>query len=39
MRRVPRSGRPFSGEELDSDKLMREVQDFLRGQREGGAEG
>jgi proteasome assembly chaperone (PAC2) family protein len=30
---------PLSGEKLDSDKLMREVQDFLRGQREGGAEG
>ena len=28
---------PLSGEEIDSDKLMREVQDFLRGQREGGA--
>jgi proteasome assembly chaperone (PAC2) family protein len=28
---------PLSGE-LDSDKLMREVEDFLRGQREGGAE-
>ena len=25
--------------ELDSDKLMQELQDFLRGQREGGAEG
>jgi proteasome assembly chaperone (PAC2) family protein len=25
--------------ELDSEKLMREVEDFLRGQREGGAEG
>jgi proteasome assembly chaperone (PAC2) family protein len=30
---------PLSGEELDSDKLMREVEDFLRGQREGGTEG
>jgi hypothetical protein len=30
---------PISAEELDSDKLMREVEDFLRGQREGGAEG
>jgi proteasome assembly chaperone (PAC2) family protein len=30
---------PLSGEELDSEKLMREVQDFLRGQREGGREG
>jgi proteasome assembly chaperone (PAC2) family protein len=29
---------PLSGEEIDSDKLMREVQDFLRGQREGGAQ-
>jgi proteasome assembly chaperone (PAC2) family protein len=28
---------PLSGEELDSEKLMRDVQDFLRGQREGGA--
>jgi len=28
---------PLSGEELDSEKLMREVEDFLRGQREGGA--
>ena len=28
---------PLSGEELDPDKLMREVQDFLRKQREGGA--
>jgi len=25
--------------ELDSDKLMKELQDFLRGQREGGSEG
>jgi hypothetical protein len=25
--------------ELDSDKLMQELQDFLRGQREGGQEG
>jgi len=30
---------PLSSEELDPDKLMREVEDFLRGQREGGAEG
>lgn len=30
---------PLAGEELDSDKLMREVEDFLRGQREGGATG
>jgi len=30
---------PLSGEVLDSDKLMREVEDFLRGQqREGGAQ-
>jgi proteasome assembly chaperone (PAC2) family protein len=29
---------PLSGEEIDPDKLMREVQDFLRGQREGGAQ-
>jgi anion-transporting ArsA/GET3 family ATPase len=26
---------PLSGEELDPDKLMREVEDFLRKQREG----
>ena len=30
---------PLSDEKLDSEKLMRDVQDFLRGQREGGAEG
>jgi proteasome assembly chaperone (PAC2) family protein len=31
---------PLSDEKLDSEKLMREVEDFLRGQqREGGAEG
>jgi hypothetical protein len=30
---------PLPGEELDSEKLMREVEDFLRRQREGGAEG
>jgi proteasome assembly chaperone (PAC2) family protein len=30
---------PLASEELDSDKLMREVEDFLRGQREGGTEG
>jgi proteasome assembly chaperone (PAC2) family protein len=30
---------PLADEKLDSDKLMREVEDFLRGQREGGAEG
>jgi proteasome assembly chaperone (PAC2) family protein len=29
---------PLPDEKLDSDKLMREVEDFLRGQREGGAE-
>jgi proteasome assembly chaperone (PAC2) family protein len=29
---------PISGEEIDSDKLMREVEDFLRGQREGGTQ-
>jgi proteasome assembly chaperone (PAC2) family protein len=29
---------PLSGEDLDSDKLMREVEDFLRRQREGRAE-
>jgi proteasome assembly chaperone (PAC2) family protein len=28
---------PLPDEELDSEKLMREVEDFLRGQREGGA--
>ena len=27
---------PLSGEELDPDKLMRQVEDFLRKQREGG---
>jgi len=27
---------PIAGEELDSEKLMREVEDFLRGHREGG---
>ena len=27
------------GGELDSDKLMQELEDFLRRQREGGAEG
>ena len=30
---------PLSDEKLDSEKLMREVEDFLRGQQEGGAEG
>ena len=30
---------PLSGEKLDSEKLMREVEDFLRGHREGGAQG
>ena len=30
---------PLSGEALDSEELMREVEDFLRGQREGGTEG
>ncbi len=29
----------LSDEKLDSEKLMRDVEDFLRGQREGGAEG
>ena len=29
---------PLPDEKLDSDKLMREVEDFLRGQREGGAQ-
>jgi proteasome assembly chaperone (PAC2) family protein len=29
---------PISGEEIDSDKLMREVEDFLRKQREGGTQ-
>ena len=29
---------PLSGEELDSDKLMKEVEDFLRGQQEGGSQ-
>jgi proteasome assembly chaperone (PAC2) family protein len=31
--------RPLPGGELDSDRLMREVEDFLRRQREGGAGG
>ncbi|HMH52495.1 MAG TPA: PAC2 family protein [Candidatus Acidoferrum sp.] len=30
---------PLSGEELDPEKLMREVEDFLRKQREGGTQG
>ena len=30
---------PLPGGELDSDRLMREVEDFLRKQREGGAGG
>jgi len=30
-------GQPLADGELDSDKLMREVEDFLRKQREGGA--
>src|SRR6266851_8831450 len=30
---------PLPGGELDSDKLMQDVEDFLRKQREGGAEG
>jgi len=30
---------PLPDEQLDSDKLMREVEDFLRGQREGGTQG
>jgi proteasome assembly chaperone (PAC2) family protein len=30
---------PLTDEEVDPEKLMREVQDFLRGQREGGTEG
>jgi len=29
---------PLSDEKLDSEKLMRDVEDFLRGQREGGTE-
>ena len=29
---------PLPGGELDSDKLMQELEDFLRRQREGGAE-
>jgi proteasome assembly chaperone (PAC2) family protein len=29
---------PLPDEKVDSEKLMREVEDFLRGQREGGAE-
>jgi proteasome assembly chaperone (PAC2) family protein len=34
-----REERPPLSEELDPDKLMREVEDFLRGHREGGAGG
>src|SRR5262245_15833182 len=34
---TPEEQPPLSGEDFDPDKLMREVQDFLRGQREGGA--
>jgi proteasome assembly chaperone (PAC2) family protein len=30
--------RPPLSEEIDSDKLMREVEEFLRGQREGGSQ-
>ena len=30
---------PLPGGELDSDRLMRDVEDFLRKQREGGAGG
>jgi proteasome assembly chaperone (PAC2) family protein len=30
---------PLPGGEIDSDKLMRELEDFLRKQREGGAQG
>jgi len=30
---------PLPGGKLDSEKLMRELEDFLRKQREGGAEG
>src|SRR5262249_62382464 len=30
---------PLPGDEIDSDKLMREVEEFLRKQREGGAQG
>ena len=30
---------PLPGGELDSEKLMQELEDFLRRQREGGAEG
>jgi len=32
-------GQPLPGGELDSDKLMQELQDFLRKQREGGGGG
>jgi hypothetical protein len=32
------SREPLPDEKLDPDKLMREVEDYLRGQREGGAE-
>jgi hypothetical protein len=30
---------PLPGGELDSERLMREVEDFLRKEREGGAGG
>jgi hypothetical protein len=30
---------PLPGGELDSEKLMQELQDFLRKQREGGTQG
>ena len=30
---------PLPGGELDSDKLMKDLEDFLRRQREGGTEG
>ena len=30
---------PLPGGELDSEKLMQDLEDFLRKQREGGAEG
>jgi proteasome assembly chaperone (PAC2) family protein len=32
-------GQPLPGGELDSEKLMQELEDFLRKQREGGAQG
>jgi proteasome assembly chaperone (PAC2) family protein len=35
---APEQQPPLPDEQVDSEKLMREVEDFLRGQREGGAQ-